>query len=120
MEPGTRNPKPETQNPDTRKPRPEDHKPRTETSDLRPQPPNPKHQTLKSESHTTNPKYETRYPELTEMCRGSEAGWYLRLIDFVYHSTLSSRVIKMEKRKTRNMKPGTPSNSQLIVVVGFL
>jgi len=28
------------------------------------------------------------------MCSGSEAGSYLRLIDFVYHSTLGSRVIK--------------------------
>ena len=30
----------------------------------------------------------------TKMCRGSEAGTYVRLIDFVYHSTLCSRVIK--------------------------
>ena len=30
----------------------------------------------------------------TEMCTGSEAGSYLRLIDFVYHSTLGLRVIK--------------------------
>ena len=30
----------------------------------------------------------------TEMCRGSEAGSYVRLIDFVYHSTVCSRVIK--------------------------
>jgi len=28
------------------------------------------------------------------MCSGSEAGSYLRLIDFVYHSTLGLRVIK--------------------------
>jgi len=28
------------------------------------------------------------------MCSGSEAGPYLRLIDFVYHSTLGLRVIK--------------------------
>jgi len=28
------------------------------------------------------------------MCSGSEAGWYLRLIDFVYHSTLGLRVIE--------------------------
>ena len=31
------------------------------------------------------------------MCSGSEAGWYLRLIDFVCHSTLSFRVIKKKK-----------------------
>ena len=30
----------------------------------------------------------------TEMCSGSEAGSYVRLIDFVYHSTLGLRVIK--------------------------
>ena len=30
----------------------------------------------------------------TEMCSGSEAGSYLRPIDFVYHSTLGLRVIK--------------------------
>ena len=31
------------------------------------------------------------------MCSGSEAGSYLRLIDFVYHSTLGLRVIKKQK-----------------------
>ena len=33
----------------------------------------------------------------TEMCSGSEAGSYLKLIDFVYHSTLGLRVIKKKK-----------------------
>ena len=32
------------------------------------------------------------------MCSGSEAGSYLRLIDFVYHSTLGLRVIKKMKK----------------------
>ena len=32
------------------------------------------------------------------MCRGSEAGSYLRLIDFVYHLTLGLRVIKKKKK----------------------
>jgi len=32
------------------------------------------------------------------MCSGSEAGLYLRLIDFVYHSTLGLRVIKKRRR----------------------
>jgi len=36
----------------------------------------------------------------TEMCSGSEEGSYLRLIDFVYHSTLGWRVIKKKKKKT--------------------
>ena len=34
-----------------------------------------------------------------EMCSGSEAGSYLRLIDFVYHSTQGLRVIKKKKKK---------------------
>ena len=34
----------------------------------------------------------------TEMCSGSEAGSYLRLIAFVYHSTLGLRVIKKRRR----------------------
>ena len=41
------------------------------------------------------------------MCSGSEAGSYLRCIDFLYHSTLGLRVIKKRKkmddaRSTRN------------------
>ena len=32
------------------------------------------------------------------MCSGSEAGSYLRLIDFVYHSTLGLRVIQKKKK----------------------
>ena len=32
------------------------------------------------------------------MCSGSKAGSYLRLIDFVYHSTLGLRVIQKKKR----------------------
>ena len=34
----------------------------------------------------------------TEMCSGSEAGSYLRLIDFGYHSTLDLRVIKKTEK----------------------
>ena len=33
----------------------------------------------------------------TEMCSGSEAGSYLRLKDFVYHSTLDLKVVKKKK-----------------------
>ena len=44
----------------------------------------------------------------TEMCSGSEAGSYLRLIDFAYHSTLGLRVIKKKRegaiRATFSMK----------------
>jgi len=36
------------------------------------------------------------------MCSGSEAGSYLRLIDFMYHSTLGLRVIK--KKTERGMR----------------
>jgi len=34
---------------------------------------------------------------VTVTCSGSEAGWYLRRIDFVYHSTLGLRVIEKKK-----------------------
>jgi len=34
-----------------------------------------------------------------EMCSGSEVGSYLRLTDFVYHSTLGLRVKKKKKNK---------------------
>ena len=40
-------------------------------------------------------RYENSY--FTEMCSGSEAGSYLRLIDFVYHSTLDLIVIKKKR-----------------------
>ena len=33
------------------------------------------------------------------MCSGSEAGSYLKLIDFVYHSTLGLEVIKKEEEE---------------------
>ena len=36
------------------------------------------------------------WKDFTEMCSGSEAGSYLRLIDFVYHSTPGLRVIKKD------------------------
>ena len=50
---------------------------------LTPNPPNPL---------TFSSQFENNY--FTETCSGSEAGSYLRLIDFVYHSTLGLRVIK--------------------------
>jgi len=40
-----------------------------------------------------------------EMCRGSETGSYVRLIDFVYHSTRGLRVIK--KKKVPDRRPST-------------
>ena len=43
-------------------------------------------------------QFENNY--FTEMCSGSEAGSYLRLIDFVYHSTLGLGVIQ-KKRSSR-------------------
>ena len=42
-----------------------------------------------------------RVSYFTEMCSGSEAVSYLRLIDVVYHSTLSLRVIKKKEKKRR-------------------
>jgi len=37
----------------------------------------------------------------TEMCSGSEEGSYLRLLDFLYHSSLGLRVIKKRKKNPR-------------------
>jgi len=51
----------------------------------------------------TNPG--TNY--FTEMCSGSEAGSYLRLIDFVYHSTLGLRVIKKREEVWLPLIPGS-------------
>jgi len=42
-----------------------------------------------------------RSKAVTEICSGFEAGSYLRLIDFVYHSTLGLRVIKKKKKKKK-------------------
>jgi len=38
------------------------------------------------------------------MCSGFEAGSYLRLIDFVYHSTLDLRVIKKKKNEEHGLQ----------------
>ena len=48
---------------------------------------------------TWMPQFEDNY--FTEMCSGSEAGSYLRLIDLVYYSTLGLRVIKKKKNMRR-------------------
>jgi len=40
----------------------------------------------------------TGYQYFTEMCSGSEAGSYSRLVDFVYHSTLGLSVITKKKK----------------------
>ena len=49
---------------------------------------------------------------LSEMCSGSEAGSYLRFIDFVYHATLGVRVIQKEKTNlpaaAASVEPRTP------------
>jgi len=45
------------------------------------------------------------------MCSGSEADSYLRLIDFMYHSTLGLRVI--EKKKKFNLGPVNSFLSQI-------
>ena len=37
----------------------------------------------------------------TEMCSGFEAGSYLMLIDFAYHSTLGLRVIKKKRYRAK-------------------
>ena len=45
-------------------------------------------------------QFEDNY--FTERCSGSEAGSYLRLVDFVCHSTLGLRVIKKKRRSSEN------------------
>jgi len=47
----------------------------------------------------------------TEMCSGSEACSYLRLIDCVYHSTLGLRVIKKKKEPRASEGRGRNSRS---------
>jgi len=49
------------------------------------------------------------------MCRGSEAGSYLRLIHFVYHSTLGLRVIKKKKKHLHAVR----LQSRLVEVSGL-
>ena len=49
--------------------------------------------------------------KIAEMCRGSEAGWYLKLVDFVHHSTLDLRV--MQKKKCSDADAGSPSSLSL-------
>ena len=47
--------------------------------------------------------FENNY--FTEMCSGSEAGSYLRLLDVVYHSTLGLRVIKKKRFRVYSVSP---------------
>ena len=42
-------------------------------------------------------QFEDKY--VTEIYSGSEAGSYLRLIDFVYHSTLGLRVANKKREE---------------------
>ena len=41
-----------------------------------------------------------------EMCSGSEAGSYLRFIDFVHHSTRGLKVIKKKKKRAGGQRDG--------------
>jgi len=52
----------------------------------------------KEGQHVRAQRLESAWRYFTEMCSGSEAGSYVRLIDFVYHSTLGWRVIKKKKK----------------------
>ena len=63
-------------------------------------------------------EYQVTLVSPTEMCSGSEAGSYLRLIDVVYHSTLGLRVIK--KKRERPAGSGqergvSPTSSSLLL-----
>jgi len=50
----------------------------------------------------------------TVMCSGSEAGSYLRLIDFVYHSTLGLRVVKKKKGDMKIIGYGSGFKVQVV------
>ena len=54
----------------------------------------------KSNQHTRD-RYSSQFENnyFTEMCSGSKAGSYLRLIEFVYDSNLGFRVIKEKRRE---------------------
>ena len=43
-------------------------------------------------------EFEFENTHFTEMCSGSEAGSYLRIIDSVHHSTLCMGVTKKKKK----------------------
>ena len=49
------------------------------------------------------------------MCSGSEAGSYLRLINFVYHSTLGLMVIK-KKKKYRCLPRSVPMEARRMAI----
>ena len=55
----------------------------------------------------------------TEMCSGSEAGSYLRLIDFVYHSTLGLRVTKKKKKLRGRRRWMIVRSAVSVQVLGF-
>jgi len=52
---------------------------------------------IKNINNTFNSNNSSTSQISTVSCSGSEAGSYLRLIDFVYHSTLGVRVLKKKK-----------------------
>ena len=57
------------------------------------------------------PEFEFKNNYFAEMCSGSEAGSYLRLIDCVYHSTLGLRVIKKKKQICADEDDGRRPNA---------
>ena len=60
-----------------------------------------------SEPDASERRFENNY--FTEICSGFEAGSYLRLIDFGYHSTLGLRVIKKkQKRREASVRRAPP------------
>ena len=49
------------------------------------------------------------------MFSGSEAGSYLRLIDFVHHSTLGLRVMTKKKKSTHNVIVAVQSSQKVFI-----
>ena len=63
-------------------------------------------------------QFENNYP--TEMCSGSEAGWYLRLIYFVYHATLGLGVMKKKRSSVPGVSARPEKESVTVEEIEFL
>ena len=59
--------------------------------------------------HTRENHHHLENNYFKKMCSGSEAGSYLRLTDFVYHSTLGLRAIKRRSNLARPRRAALPA-----------
>jgi len=72
---------------------------------------------LRAKLHACTDRYSSQFDNnhFTEMCSGSEADSYLRLIDFVYYSTLGLRVIQKKTPRLASIVE-TPSIKRSLIV----